>query len=92
MELDHSIMEKSRGTDRGPSLYTAFSTGRTIVVKYGGSAMVDDELKKQVIQDVVLLKLVGFKPIIVPWRRKGNQQVGGKSQAWRPRFCQWPSG
>ncbi|MBE5927176.1 MAG: acetylglutamate kinase [Lachnospiraceae bacterium] len=38
---------------------------KIIVVKYGGSAMVDDELKKRVIQDVTLLKLVGFKPIIV---------------------------
>ena len=38
---------------------------KIIVVKYGGSAMVDEELKKSVIQDVTLLKLVGFKPIIV---------------------------
>ncbi len=38
---------------------------KVIVVKYGGSAMVDDALKKQVIEDVTLLKLVGFKPIIV---------------------------
>ena len=38
---------------------------KIVVVKYGGSAMVDDELKKNVIEDVVLLKLVGFKPIIV---------------------------
>lgn len=38
---------------------------KIIVVKYGGSAMVDEELKRKVIQDVVLLKLVGFKPIIV---------------------------
>lgn len=38
---------------------------KIIVVKYGGSAMVDETLKRQVIQDVVLLKLVGFKPIIV---------------------------
>lgn len=38
---------------------------KVIVVKYGGSAMVDEELKKKVIEDVVLLKLVGFKPIIV---------------------------
>ncbi len=38
---------------------------KIIVVKYGGSAMVDDKLKKSVIQDVTLLKLVGFKPIIV---------------------------
>lgn len=38
---------------------------KIIVVKYGGSAMVDEELKEQVIKDVTLLKLVGFKPIIV---------------------------
>lgn len=38
---------------------------KIIVVKYGGSAMVDEDLKKSVIQDVTLLKLVGFKPIIV---------------------------
>lgn len=39
--------------------------GKTIVVKYGGSAMVEHELKKSVIRDVALLKLVGFRPIIV---------------------------
>ncbi len=38
---------------------------KIIVVKYGGSAMLDEELKQHVIQDVTLLKLVGFKPIIV---------------------------
>jgi acetylglutamate kinase len=38
---------------------------RIIVVKYGGSVMTDPELQKNVIQDVTLLKLVGFKPIIV---------------------------
>ena len=38
---------------------------KIIVVKYGGSAMLDEQLKETVIKDVVLLKLVGFKPIIV---------------------------
>ena len=38
---------------------------KIIVVKYGGSAMVDEELKRHVIEDVTLLKLCGFKPIIV---------------------------
>lgn len=38
---------------------------KIVVVKYGGSAMLDEELKRNVIKDVVLLKLVGFKPIIV---------------------------
>lgn len=38
---------------------------KIVVIKYGGSAMLDEELKKNVIKDAVLLKLVGFKPIIV---------------------------
>lgn len=38
---------------------------KIMVVKYGGSAMLDENLKQQVIKDVTLLKLVGFKPIIV---------------------------
>ena len=38
---------------------------KIIVVKYGGSAMSNVELQKNVIKDVALLKLVGFKPIIV---------------------------
>ncbi len=38
---------------------------RIIVIKYGGSAMSSDEIKNNVIKDVTLLKLVGFKPIIV---------------------------
>ena len=38
---------------------------KIIVVKYGGSAMSNEELQKNVIKDVTLLKLVGFKPIIV---------------------------
>ena len=38
---------------------------KIIVVKYGGSAMSNEELKKNVIKDVTLLKLVGFKPIVV---------------------------
>lgn len=38
---------------------------KVIVVKYGGSAMTDEEIKRNVIKDVTLLKLVGFKPIVV---------------------------
>lgn len=38
---------------------------RICVVKYGGSAMADETLQHNVIQDVTLLKLVGFKPVIV---------------------------
>ena len=39
--------------------------GKTVVVKYGGSAMLDEKLKYNVIKDVALLKLVGMKPVIV---------------------------
>jgi len=39
--------------------------GKIVVIKYGGSAMVDDVIKETVIEDIVLMKLVGFKPVIV---------------------------
>ena len=39
--------------------------GKKVVVKYGGSAMLDSKLQMNVIKDVVLLKLVGMQPIIV---------------------------
>lgn len=48
-------------------------TGRTIVVKYGGNAMVDDELKQSFARDIVLMKLVGMNPIIV---HGGGPQIG----------------
>src|SRR5919198_644364 len=39
--------------------------GKTFVVKYGGNAMVDEELKDSFAQDVVLLKYVGINPVVV---------------------------
>lgn len=58
---------------------------RIIVVKYGGSAMLDEELKNQVIEDVTLLKLVGFKPIIV---HGGGKDISSwvKKSGMEPRF------
>ncbi len=58
---------------------------KIIVVKYGGSAMVDSELKKNVIKDVTLLKLVGFKPIIVHGGGKEISKWVSKS-GMQPRF------
>ena len=49
---------------------------KIIVVKYGGSAMVDETLKRRVIEDVTLLKLVGFKPIIVHGGGKDISNMG----------------
>ena len=39
--------------------------GRTMVIKYGGNAMVDDELKAAFAQDIVFLRMVGVKPVVV---------------------------
>ncbi|MEC8444432.1 MAG: acetylglutamate kinase [Pseudomonadota bacterium] len=47
--------------------------GKTIVVKYGGNAMIDDELKNSFARDMVMLKLVGINPIIV---HGGGPQIG----------------
>ena len=51
---------------------------KIIVVKYGGSAMSNEELQKNVIKDVTLLKLVGFKPIIVHGGGKAISRWGEK--------------
>ena len=84
MQLDHSIMEKAEVLIEALPYIQRFNR-KIIVVKYGGSAMVDEELKKQVIQDVVLLKLVGFKPIIVHGGGKEISKWVEKS-GMEPRF------
>ncbi len=40
-------------------------SGKTIVVKYGGNAMINDELKNSVMEDITLLKFIGLNPIVV---------------------------
>ena len=47
--------------------------GQTVVIKYGGNAMVDDALKSGFARDVVLMKLVGINPVIV---HGGGPQIG----------------
>ncbi len=47
--------------------------GKTIVIKYGGNAMVDEGLKQSFARDVVLMKLVGMNPVIV---HGGGPQIG----------------
>lgn len=39
--------------------------GNVVVVKYGGSAMVDQQLRKSVIQDIAMMKYIGLKPVVV---------------------------
>ncbi len=64
MNQNISVMDKAEVLIEALPYIQRFNR-KIIVVKYGGSAMVDEELKHSVIQDVTLLKLVGFKPIIV---------------------------
>ena len=47
--------------------------GRTVVVKYGGNAMVDDRLKESFARDIVLMKAVGINPVVV---HGGGPQIG----------------
>ncbi|MFC1751260.1 acetylglutamate kinase, partial [Pseudomonadota bacterium] len=48
-------------------------SGRTVVVKYGGNAMVDEALKHSFARDIVLMKLVGINPVVV---HGGGPQIG----------------
>ena len=58
--------------------------GRTIVIKYGGNAMVDEELKRGFARDVVLMKLVGMNPVVVhgggPQIASLLERIGKKSE------------
>ncbi|MEX0951265.1 MAG: acetylglutamate kinase [Gammaproteobacteria bacterium] len=48
-------------------------SGKTMVIKYGGNAMVDEQLKQSFARDVVLMKLVGMNPVVV---HGGGPQIG----------------
>jgi len=57
---------------------------KIVVIKYGGSAMIDEKIKETVIEDIVLMKLVGLKPVIVHGGGKEIsevlKQMGRKSE------------
>jgi acetylglutamate kinase len=58
--------------------------GKTMVIKYGGNAMVDEELKRGFARDIVLMKLVGMNPVVVhgggPQIGKVLKQIGKESE------------
>ena len=58
--------------------------GKTIVIKYGGNAMINNELKQKVIQDIVMMKYIGLKPVVVhgggPEITAMLKQLGKQSQ------------
>ena len=57
--------EKKAGTLIEALPYIQEFYGKTIVIKYGGNAMINEELKQKVMEDVSLLKYVGMRPVIV---------------------------
>jgi hypothetical protein len=54
--------------------------GSTLVIKYGGNAMVEEDLENGFARDIVLLKLVGMNPVVV---HGGGPQIGNLSNVWR---------
>lgn len=64
MNTEQTVMQKAETLIEALPYIQRFNR-KIIVIKYGGAAMTDENLKRQVIQDIVLLKLVGFKPVLV---------------------------
>jgi acetylglutamate kinase len=61
---------QARALDKAEVLIEALpwikeATGKTVVIKYGGAAMVDAELRENVMSDIVLMKIIGLNPLIV---------------------------
>ncbi|MEG0831260.1 MAG: acetylglutamate kinase, partial [Acidaminococcaceae bacterium] len=58
--------------------------GKTVVVKYGGNAMLNDEIKNKVLQDIVFLRCAGLRPVVVhgggPEITAMLQKAGKKTQ------------
>lgn len=63
MNLDKTIAKASVLTEALP--YIKEFSGITVVIKYGGAALVNDEIKETLIKDIALMKYVGFKPVVV---------------------------
>lgn len=64
MEKDFSNMQRAEVLIQALP-YIKRYTGKTVVVKYGGNAMIDESLKEQVMQDIVLLWLIGVRIVLV---------------------------
>ncbi len=81
--MEHLIEKASVLIEALPYIKAFF--GKTVVIKYGGKAMVDEELKRSVILDVILMHYVGMRPILV---HGGGPQIGRamKQAGLTPRF------
>ena len=65
MSLNHQTASQIAAVLTESLPYITRFTGKTMVIKYGGNAMVEDSLKKNFARDIVLMKLVGMNPIVV---------------------------
>lgn len=70
MDTDNEKKEKFSAIDKADILVDALPYiqefyGKTIVIKYGGNAMINDDLKDKVMQDIALMKYVGIRPVVV---------------------------
>jgi len=78
MDLDHAEADVKKSVERADILLEALPYirrffGKTIVIKYGGHAMVDEDLKDSFARDVVLMKYIGINPVVV---HGGGPQIG----------------
>ncbi|XOV86147.1 MAG: acetylglutamate kinase [Pseudomonadota bacterium] len=71
LSRDNAIQVANVLTEALP--YIQRFTGKTIVIKYGGNAMVDESLKRSFARDITLMKLVGMNPVVV---HGGGPQIG----------------
>jgi len=81
--VDEAMRKASVLIEALPYIRTFF--GKTFVIKYGGSAMIDAELKKNVALDLILLKYVGLNPVAV---HGGGPEITAAMRKWgkEPRF------
>ncbi|WP_444929046.1 acetylglutamate kinase [Microbulbifer sp. SSSA002] len=73
MSLDLNAALKSAQVLNEALPYIQRFTGKTIVVKFGGNAMVDEQLQNSFARDIILMKLVGMNPVVV---HGGGPQIG----------------
>jgi len=80
----HKLIEKAKVLIESLPYIQRFS-GKTIVIKYGGHAMVEESLKRSFALDVILMKHIGINPVIV---HGGGPQIGAvmKKMGMEPRF------
>ena len=85
MNSTHNITPSTRAAVLSEALpFLREYHGKTMVIKYGGNAMIDDRLKAAVIKDILLLHLVGFRPIVVhgggPEITEAMRRMGKKTE------------